>query len=375
MGPLGPGTCIFRGLTCSGILHAGRRPGVPMLGLVSAPPAGSPSTMRRSMARIPPTHCHPSWNHGERAHMDSATRTTRTSPDSSREAEQLSGTYDILRSTPALGLAWHLFKRCRAATFTRIGGSIRALASWARWHSQKHTRHYAVAPPAWVWPHQLRLPLPHLTGAPRRYIRQLVPTRNFWPGDAFKTVPRPYRPRPQHLASTRAVPVADDDCQSDSDHPAEDDTGSPWNQDLNTHPTRSAATTGAMPSARRPPPTVRAAPTPSTASTPHPCPRRPVRPVVPIGFAAADVPEGAHARPTTGRDRPAVGTAACLPAAGTSTSPRTDRRLGRNNSNHHMEDTANIATEGGNSQTPLPGAIHNAVRPASRPREPAQRVP
>ena len=33
MGPLGLGTCIFRGRTGSGILHAGRRPGVPMQGL------------------------------------------------------------------------------------------------------------------------------------------------------------------------------------------------------------------------------------------------------------------------------------------------------------------------------------------------------
>ena len=81
---------------------------------------------------------------------------------------------DLLANTPAAGLTWHPFKRCGAAAFIKMGGAIRGLAGWARWHSQKQARRYAAAPPAWVWPQQLHLPTPdqarpeHTLGASSR---------------------------------------------------------------------------------------------------------------------------------------------------------------------------------------------------------------
>ena len=210
MGPLALGIAALRG-TPRGtpgthLLPQGWGPGVPMLGL--AWDQGMVHLPRKSRGQdtscpLSPymeqwrEHLYAQWRLNHR----DFTRLFLGGCDAIRSLLR-----DVLRGTLAAGLACHPFKCCGASAFMRMRGTLRSVASWAQWHSQWQARHYAAAPPAWVWPQQLHLPVPNRLGASRAYTWQLICVKDLWSRDAFKSNPCPNKPPPPHLTIQRPPP-------------------------------------------------------------------------------------------------------------------------------------------------------------------------
>ena len=124
---------------------------------------------------------------------------------------------------------WHPWKRMGAACFRALGGSLPALALWARWRTPRQAARYAAHPPSWKMPSRVLLPSP--VGESGHFTRDCewtwMPVKELWHRDAFAWDlgrKRNQTPPTVHTFARPATPQ-EVDSESDDDEDLDDQDG------------------------------------------------------------------------------------------------------------------------------------------------------
>ena len=146
---------------------------------------------------------------------------------------------------------WHPWKRMGAACFRALGGSLAALAIWARWRTPRQAARYAAQPPSWQLPARVVLPQP--TGQSGFITRDCewkwIRVKELWHEDAFRwdqgRRKGPGAPVVKDFARPTTVEeVLDSDTDEDDVDMADDDSWKqPPTQHTGTAPKSTAART------------------------------------------------------------------------------------------------------------------------------------
>ena len=124
---------------------------------------------------------------------------------------------------------WHPWKRMGAACFRALGGSLQALALWARWRTPRQAARYAAHPPSWKMPSRVLLPSP--VGESGHFTRDCewtwMPVKELWHRDAFAWDlgrKKNQTPPTVHTFARPATPQ-EVDSESDDDEDLDDQDG------------------------------------------------------------------------------------------------------------------------------------------------------
>ena len=128
---------------------------------------------------------------------------------------------------------WHPWKRMGVACFRALGGSLQALALWARWRTPRQAARCAAHPPSWKMPTRVLLPSP--MGDTGHFTRDCewawMPVKELWHRDAFAWDLGRKRNQTPPTVQTFARPATPQEVDSESDDEDLDDQDGKCDQD------------------------------------------------------------------------------------------------------------------------------------------------